>query len=412
MVDDIARSVAGRVSTWRPDAVLERVRDALRQGGVDLDQLPVRVQQQLSEEAAQALRGGGDLNPAAMTRLADFARVEGATPTRGMLTQDPGQVSREMNLAKQQANTANLGDARNLSQVQADNNAALIRSLNAQGANTADDAYTAGQRVIDALEQNVSAQKSNIDGLYAAARDSSGRSFPLDGYTFTNRAAQLLDDALVSGSLPEQVRGHLNRIAKGEVPFTVDYSEQLKTAIAGLQRRATDGNMRHALGLVRQALDDTPILPLGEQTAAAGARAVNPGNLPAVAGDATLGEEAVAAFNQARGAHRSLMQQAERTPALKAVLDGAATPDQFMQKYLLGAAAKAKDVQAMKEAIAADPAVGETIRSHITSWLKNKALGGAADETGRFSASNYNKALQSIGRQNSRRFSVTTKSIS
>lgn len=394
----LARGVQGRITAMRPEQLDDAIAQSLRQAGVDWRQVPERVRQQLRQEAGQALRTGADLDPAAMARLVDFRRVEGATPTRGMLTQDPAQITREMNLAKQQANLGATG-GRDLAQVQAQNNSALVRALNSMGADSTDDAVTAGQRAIDALQRRLGSKQARINDLYGLARDSAGRSFPLDGAAFTQRAGQLLDDNLVTGALPGDVRNHLNRIAQGEVPFTVDYAEQLKTMMARLQRNTSDGSARYAFGLVRQALDDTPVVPLGRQTAAAGARPVNPGNLPAVTNDAALGEEAVAAFNQARGANRSLMKQIERTPALKDLYEGRIAPDNFTQKYVLGPAAKASDVQRLGRMLAADPGAREAVRTSITQHLKNKALSGVPDDIGaaKFSPAQYSKALAQIG---------------
>ncbi|WP_103035310.1 glucosaminidase domain-containing protein [Castellaniella caeni] len=396
-VANLARSVANRV-TPAAQNVEQQVRLVMDRAGIDWQAVPARVRQMMVDEASKALNAGGDLSGDALRRLMDFGRVGGAIPTRGMLTLDPVQITREQNLAKTGANATEAG-LQGLARVQNANNRALIGGLNDVGANTSMDSYGVGQRVIDALQGNIGRQKAEISRLYSVARDSQGRSFPLDGAAFTQAAGKALDDNLVGGFLPPQVRNHLNLIAQGKVPFTVDYAEQLKTTIGNLQRRATDGNMRYALGLVRRALDETPVQGLGEQTGAAGARAVNPENLPTIPGVPDLGEDAVAAFNQARGAHRSLMQQVEATPALKAVYEGTATPDQFMQKYILGSAATARDIQAMKSAIKADPSSGEAIRGHIAAWLKGKALNGAADEVGKFSASAYNKALQAIGGQ-------------
>lgn len=401
----VARSVQGRLAAMRPEQLDDAIAHSLRQAGIDWRQVPERVRQQLRQEAGQALRTGRDLDPAAMARLADFRRIEGATPTRGMLTQDPGQITREMNLAKQQANTGATG-GRNLSQIQADNNAALVRALGTMGAGSADDAVSAGQRAIDALQARIGSRQARINDLYDLARDSAGRSFPLNGAAFTQRAGQLLDDNLVAGALPGDVRNHLNRIAQGEVPFTVDYAEQLKTMIGRLQRNTSDGSARYALGLVRQALDDTPVMPLGRQTAAAGARAVNPGNLPAVADDATLGAEAVAAFNQARSANRSLMRQIERTPALKALYEGNISPDNFVQKYVVGSTAKAADVQRLGRMLAAEPGARDAVRTSITQHLKSKALSGVPDDIGaaKFSPAQYAKALRQIGDRKLRAF--------
>lgn len=395
----VARSVQGRLTSMRPDQVDDAIQRALQQSGVDWRQVPERVRQQLRQEAGQALRTGNDLDPAAMARLADFRRIEGATPTRGMLTQDPGQITREMNLAKQQANTANLGGSRNLSQVQADNNAALVRALDSMGADSADDTYAAGQRAIDALQARLGSRQAQIKDLYSLAKDSQGRSFPLDSAAFTQRAGQLLDDNLAGGALPADVRNHLNRIAQGEVPFTVDYAEQLRKVMNRLHRNTSDGSTRYALGLVRQALDDTPVMPLGRQpTPSPMARAVNPGQLPATQG-AEVGEQAVAAFNQARSANRSMMRQIERTPALKDLYEGKIAPDNFVNKYVISPSAKVTDVQRLGRMLAADPTARDSVRGSITQYLKSRALSGQPDDVGiaKFSPSQYAKALQQLG---------------
>ena len=387
----LAQGLNNRISAMRPGQVLERVKASLAQNGVEWNQIPSRIQQQLLEEAKGALRTG-DLSPQALSRLADFQQVQGATPTRGMLTQDPNIVTREQNLAKMQAQLGPGG----LPEIQNQNNAALVRALNEF--NPADQA-TAGQGALNALQGRLSAQRANIGNLYSQARDSAGRSFPLDGAAFTQRAGQLLDDNLIAGSLPADVRNHLNQIAQGRVPFTVDYAEQLKTLMGRLQRNSSDGNARYALGLVRQALEETPILGLGEQTAAAGARAVNPGNLPAIPGDPNLGEQAVEAFTRARGANRAMMRQIENTPALQALEAGSLPPERFVQRFITSPSASNTDVRRLGRLLAANPQARESVRSGIAQYLKDKALSGKPDDIGaaKFSADQYAKALEALG---------------
>lgn len=405
-----AQSAGNRISQFFRPAMVEQQVDqqielTLRRQGVDWQQVPERVRQGLRAEVQQAMRANeGELDGPALSRLLDFRRVEGATPTRGMVTLDPAQITRERNLAKTGANSLDVG-MQQLSRVENANNRSLIDGLNTAGAAGADDAVTTGGRVIGALQRSLDAERGNVNQLYAAARDSAGRSFPLDGVAFTTQANRALDDALLGGALPPSVAQHLNRIAQGEVPFTVDYAEQLKTAIGALQRGTSDGQQRMALSLVRRALDDAPVMSLGQQTGAAGARAVNPGNLPAVRGAADLGEDAVAAFNQARAANRQMMQRIENTPALQAVYDGV-EPDKFVQRFITGNGpdASIRSIQALRREIANDPQALQSVRGNIAAYLKDKALGGSADEVGNFSASNFRKALDGIGDQKLRAF--------
>ncbi|CAB3904938.1 hypothetical protein LMG2828_04698 [Achromobacter piechaudii] len=391
---DVARNAAARV-TARPADLDIRFTNLMDEAGVDLSTLPRDVARGLRAEMESALRTGRELRPDAVRRLADF-RAVGATPTRGSITLDPVQVTREQNLAKIAANSSD-NQLSGLPRIQNQNNATLINRLNDSGAARAPDAVDAGEAAIGALSRNLDAQRANVSNLYSAARDSSGRSFPLDGASFTNRAAQALDDRLLGGALPADVRNHLNRIARGEVPFTVDYAEQLKTAMGNLQRASSDGQVRMALGVVRNELDNTPVLGLGQQPGAAGARAVNPGMSPGATGSTQLGEDAIAAFNQARAANREMMRGVEASPALRAVFEGTATPDQFVSRYIVGKNATAADVAALRQGLGDNAQAVGAVRDHLVDYLKGKALNGAADEVGKFSSAAYNKALNAIG---------------
>lgn len=392
-----ARSTAGAIGRMMPvnaQAVEQQVQQALHRAGVDWQEVPERIRQGLRAEAAQAMGAGDALDGAALARLVDFQRV-GATPTRGTLSLDPVQITREQNLSRMGANASDTG-LHGLARVQNENNRTLIDAMNRLGAGSADDAHAVGERAIGALQRGLDSDKVAVDALYSQARDSAGRSFPLDGNAFTTQASKLLDDALLGGALPPSVSQHLNRIAAGEVPFTVDYAEQLKTAMGKLQRAASDGQTRMALGLVRQALDDTPVMELGRAGPAAGARAV--GNTLPYAGGTELGEDALKAFNIARLKHRSTMKRIERVPGLKAVYDGKAAPDDFIARHVISRSAKVEDVTRLAaELRRSDPAAMNAVRGSIAAHLKQTALGSAADETGKFSASGYNRARLALG---------------
>ena len=394
-VDRGARALRNLVTPPRMENVDQRIELILRSQGVDWKGIGERARQALRIEVAQAMRTGRDLDPAAVRRLADFAQVPGVTPTRGALTLDPVQITRERNLAKMGANSGDPGLQR-LAQAEQTNNAALIEALNSAGARNAPDAFATGSTVLGALNNNIERSKSTIGRLYDRARDSAGRSAPLDGATFSARANTLIDDAMVGGALPPAVAERMNQIARGEVPFTVDFAEQFKTQIGKLQRSTSDGQARYALGLVRQALDETPVVGLGRQGPAAGARTVNPGNLPAIPGETSLGQDAISAFNRARRANRAFMSRVENTPALAAAMDGA-QPDQFVQRFITGQGATVKDVRALRRAVSSDPATLQAVRGQIVDHLKRQALSGAADETGNFSQAAYNRAFNAIG---------------
>lgn len=393
-----ARNLSGRAASvlapMHAQRAEQQIEQALGSAGVNWADVPEGIRQGLRAEVDKALGAGQSLDPGALSRLLDFQRV-GATPTRGTLTLDPAQITREQNLARMGINSTDTG-MHGLAKVQNENNAALIAAMNRMGGGAADDAYGAGSKAIGALRRGLDTDRAAIGDLYGLARDSAGRSFPLDGHAFTTTASKLLNDGLLGGALPPSVQQHLNRIAAGEMPLTIDTAEMLRTAMGKLQRNTNDGQQRMALGLVRQALDDTPVLELGRGAPAAGARAVGGGQ--PYAGGTELGEQARQAFDRARLANRDMMRRVESVPGLRAVYESSAAPDDFIRRHVISPSAKAADTGRLAEELRrSDPDALEAVRASIATHLKTSAIGAAADETGKFSASGYNRALLALG---------------
>lgn len=396
----VTANALGRVGAWTGNKVgraftpqttiNERVDQqitlALERSGVDWSQVPERLRQSLRGEVEQAMNTGQPLNADAMRRLLVMKRA-GVEPTVGQLTQDPGQITREANLAKTGANSTDAGLQR-LPALQNRNTQALLTRIDEAGAARAPNATGAARSAIESLGGTASRAQGEINALYKAARDTSGRSLPLEGGTFTSRANQMLDEANVGSFLPPDIARKMNAIAGGEYPLTVDVAEQLKTSLGNLQRGSSDGNVRHALGIVRQALDEAPLQ---------NATVRNPGNVPAAAGavppSVGAGEDSIQAFNAARSANRQWRQKIEANPALKAVVDGV-EPDQFVQRYVVGKGASAADVGRLAEELT--PPAREAMRQHLVRHLKDAATGSTDDIT-KFSGAGYRRALRDIG---------------
>lgn len=350
------------------------INNALRDSGMTMADIPMNVQNGIRSDVQAALKTSDVLSPDAIRRLADY-RLTNTTPTAATLTLDPAMVSQQQNLAKLGINSKD-ASAQALGRVQNSNNGQLIAGLNGLGANTADDAVAGGQKIIGALSQRNDTASNLIGQRYDAAKATSGRSMDLDPSHFTQTANDLLDQNLLGGKLPADVRSKLNAIATGDHPLNVDVAEQLKTAMAALQRSSIDGGERKALGFVRQALDSTPLLNDGQG----------------------IGQASIDAFNKARSLNKAWMGIVEKTPALQAVRDGI-EPDKFVQQYVIGQGSNANvmDVAMLKNSIKSNPDAMDAVRNQITSYLKKSALNGAADEVGNFSQSAYNKALSAIG---------------
>ncbi|HEY1181606.1 MAG TPA: hypothetical protein VGE56_04830 [Rhodocyclaceae bacterium] len=357
-------------------------------GGYTLANLPDDVARGIREDVKEAMKIGGNLKPDAIRRLADY-RMLGVTPNRAGLTLDPGDITRQKNLAKLGANSKDPA-AQGLSQMENANNARLTQVLNQMGAATPDDQIAGASKVINALDMRNDRAQGLIKQRYDNARTSAGRSAELDPEYFVNTANAKLNEAMLGDKVPESVRNILNKewIDVMRMPpgpemvgpaapkrFTVDMAEQMKTSIAQRQRASTDPAERMALGMVRSALDDTPLMP-GQQ----------------------MGEEAMKAFTKARDLNRRWMGIVERTPALEAVRDGV-EPDKFVQQFIVGNGSKASvmDVAKLKASIKSDPDALQAVREQIAADLKRSAKSGAEDEIVNFSQSAYNKRLKAIG---------------
>lgn len=353
------------------------ISQALRDSGITLDQLPASVLSSIRSDVSNAMQQGENLNADALRRLVDY-RMVGATPRSANLTMDPVALTQQKNLAKLGANSQD-PNAQLLARAENSNNSTLIDSLNGVGGRPVD-RFTAGEGVIDNLQRQDNFAQWGIDNLYRAARNTEGRAANIDPSAFTNRANDLLDTNLLGGKLPSDVRNLLNRAATGEMPLTVDVAEQFKTQIGALQRASTDPAERLALGHVRSALDDAPLLE-GQ------------------------GQQAIDAFNRARSANRNWMNRVDEVPALAAVRDGV-QPDQFVQKFIVGNGGDASlmNVAQLKNMIGNDQQTMQSVRGMIVSDLKQKALNGATDEVGKFSQSSFNKALDAIGDRKLRLF--------
>lgn len=374
----------------------------LQRSGVDWRAVPEGIKAGLRSEVAQSLNTGQPLNADAVRRLLVFRRT-GTTPTVGMLTQRPGQITREQNLAKTGANSTDEALQR-LPEIYNQNIAQLLRQLDDAGAAAAANAESTGATAISGLEARARGARSRIDALYDAARDSSGRSLPLDGGAFTARANRLLDEAMVGGELPAGVAEKLNLIATGKIPLTVEIAEQLKTRIGNLQRGNPNGSARMALGLVRQALDETPLFN----------PRVNPGNVPAVPSTVPpstqqVGEQAIRAFNRARAANRAYMQTLEANPALSAVDDAIAAlrsnrqlrsvndivgNGQFVAKFVISKSATPGEVNSLLRQVG--PNGAKALRQYVVRYLRETAT-QSTDDVAKFSNAAYRKALRDIG---------------
>lgn len=378
--------------------------EILSKNGVDVASIPPMVRAELASEVKKALDTGRELNPDAVRRIADYGIV-GATPTRGTVTLDPVQITREKNLAKVGANSSD-PKLQELARVQNANNSVFIDNLNDLGA-ARSDSMAAGAAATGAVKARDAAAKASEKALYDRARDSQGRALDLDREGFIYDAYRRLGESNKSAFLPaeiksllEQIRAGTVKVAEGQevpVPFNVDVIDNLKTTLSAASRASKDGNTRAAIAKVRDALENTQPRAVGRQVG--GSQVVDPAALSAAQGQADdSATAAMKAFDEARRFARARRNWQESAPGIAAALDDAA-PDRFVKDFILsnGNRAATADVEKLLFTIRKDPGAAQAVKENVVGYLKSKALSGASDEVGNFSQSSYNKALSEIG---------------
>lgn len=370
-----------------PQAMDIRISGALQRAGMDYSQVPERARQAMRAEMAGALKAGRELDPEAVRRLAEF-RTLGVTPTRGMVTQDPVQITREMNLAKIGANSAD-GELQGLARVQNQNNARLIQVMNEQGASRGN-AAQAGDALTSAVIGRRDALRSAEQAAWDTAKASPGYRAPVSAQPLSAINAALGDEGLMPFMNPTISR-YMEAFQTGQQPFTPQAYRNLQSMLS--REVAKGGNEGAAAGLAQRILRDADLRPAGfadtnntlvTQGVAAGMRAAD-----------GAADDAISAVNRARQATRQAYAYEDSSPLVRSVLSGGASsdPERIATRYIIGGTAnEARDVLAQ-----IGPQGSQVVKDALIANLKEKALSGSADEVGKFSQSAFNRALNKIG---------------
>jgi len=370
----------------------------LQRGGTDYSQLPEAVRRSLRAEMSDALRSGRELDPAAVSRLADF-RTVGVQPTRGMISQNPVQITREQNLAKMAANSAD-GELHGLPAMQNQNNAALIQNLNNAGARTETLPITAGRLVQDRVQATNNALGSVEQGAWDLAKNSPGYKAPISNEGLHAGIARASDDALL-GFLPKPITDYMAAFQNGQQPFTPQHYKNLRSLLSA--ELAKGGNEAAAARSVINGLDSVGVRPITN------ARGIDFGAAPVTQGLATAMRNAdaqpgaaVGAVDRARAATAAKYRYQESSPLVRSALADARTadPEKLAQSFILNGTVN--DARSVAREVG--PQGIETIRNTLATHIKKQALSGASDETGKVSQSALNAALNKIGDEKLRLF--------
>lgn len=367
-----------------------RLTQALAGQNINFGALPAAAQTALRREYQQAMRTGGQVDPVALGRLADFSAV-GATPTRGMISQDPLQITREMNLSKQAANMAE-GELSGLPRMQNQNNQVLIARMNDLGADRGVLPVDAGRALAGSIEAKQAALRGTEQSAWDVAKSSPGYKQPIYPDALNAINAKLGDDALMPFMSP-QISKYMEAFQNGSQPFTPQHYKNLRSMLSNEVMKG--GNEAAAAKAAIKALDATPMRPITNPGGVDfGAAPVTPGLAAAMRAKDAQAPDAIGAIDRARRATREAYAYEESSPLVKRALSStdAADPTKLAETYIIrGTPDQAR--QAVQE-------MGNnkgTARDSLIAWIKSQSLSGAADETGKVSQAAMNRALNKIG---------------
>lgn len=388
--DRAASQVSGVLRrAFSPQELEQNVRLTLERSGINWQTLSESARRQMLEDARRAVAEGRPLDPEALRRLADY-RAIGATPLTGDITQNPTLITQQRNLAKTQANMV-APPGPNLPQIQNDNARRVIATLD-DVAQSADDAYATGQRIIDRVQSIDDTINTAKNARYTAAREAAGQDIPVNAAPFVNAARAELDRQLKGKWLPAEISTILDDLATGRMTLDVRTMDVLKTTLATAQRSATDGNVRSALGIVRNALDNTDLQPQMPQFG--GTQVVTGQQAQAINEAAQAPAEALRLLDRARTLAASQFRWRESLPFIEDAIGGA-TPDKFVQKHVINGSVD--NLRGILRISGSDPALRDSVRAQLVGYIRQR--GGLDADVTKFSSAGLEKGLEAIGRR-------------
>jgi hypothetical protein len=383
----------------------QRINIVLQNQGIDPATITPAMRSALREQVGQAMNTGGELNPQAVARLADYTRL-GMTPTRARLTLDPFDVTQEANASKLAAATGSREAL--LPQIAQSNNQRLIGLMDDMGGAHPVDTYGQGSAVTRTIAARDDQLNSQVRSAYDAYRNSTGRDLPIplaplkEGYRTTLKdfgddlipsAVRNKFEAIVN---PPRPHSHGAPATAPQPPQTiVDSSgrtlidltpkppqKQLSIDEAEMLIKTINLNYNPANVAQARALDR---LRQSVQTSIIGATE-----------DGAAMESATLA-NFARSAARDRFQWRDSSPVIQRALGGA-NADTFVQNNIISKAAGFDDVATAAQTINGNPAARDAVRTAIVQKLKDSAIGkGGTSQTGNFSGRGMEAALKDIG---------------
>lgn len=358
-------------SNVTPQNIQILINQTLQQSGIDPSGLPQAFMDDVTKQVTSAMQSGGKMDAATLANRAAFEKV-GAAPTQGQATQNPSQWGMEDYL--RQAPGAEPLATQYQSVLQT-----LNQRLNdvAKGAAPAVKDVDAGRRLMGDLSQADARGKSVVDELYAQVRAHPDADLPVDFGT----VAQSVSDQLYRGSLfealPATLRKPIQEMAAGRgaaragmqptIRTADDINKTISNEIAKAQAKG-DRSALEAISVYKRTLDEAVT-------------------------DAAQGSTIARDLFTARGAASDRFGIHDAIPALRATINDAVAPDDFMRKFVYNA--NLDDFKKLSTFVQqASPNSWQQIRGQIIADLQGAASPGG--DPLKFTQAGFNKALRSL----------------
>ena len=313
------------------DSALSKVADDL---GMTVDDIPASTQNYLRQEIFKALKANKSIDAATLLRNQDFQAL-GIKPLQGQITRDPTQFATERNIR---------GVAPQIQQVLTEQNTAL-QNLIGKPSQGALEKFNAGEDIIGTLKAQDEQARAGISALYKQARASAGKDLEIPIAGLADDYMRTLDN--FGDKVPSGVRNQFKKFglegSNQTKLFTIEESDKLLKVIN--DHVGSDMATNKALGELRNAVKQSIL------------------NIDTSGG----------VYAPAVKAAQKRFTQLDANPALKAVAEGGAIPDDFVNKYLIRG--KTNDVKALAEALKQSPDNFNQAKLQIANDIKQAAFG-------------------------------------
>jgi hypothetical protein len=391
---DVKSQMAQQFQTRQQPQALPQ--SGLQSGGAAAVQHEQAVRQALTEarpdlQAQLANRPINTITPKDLQAIEihnKFAKVDPEfVPTEGQATQDVAKLSDEYNQKTHEGNEA-------LRAKFEERDPMLIKGFNNIKDEFAAEHSGVGQQgkannILEHVKKNnVEVDNQNIKNAYTNLEQLNNGKFPLDAKKVAQNALEKLNEKDDIDFLPDTWKKRLDDYASGEKDLNLNKFEHLRTQLATAIRGESNGNIRNAIGHIKDALEE---LPLTDETAIEFKDAADTAR-----GLFRRQKELLDTKKPTYNKLYSMAYEDNRTP-LEIETGNVAHPASkgFFENFIAGNKTTPADLSRAIDLVGRNTPAHHEIIAGLADHLKQKA--GVIDDKGNVSQAALNKELNKLG---------------